>query len=519
MSSVAVLPQTKVWAPDAGRLFLISCVALSGSSVMFAVLGDIMNALKVNFVLTNEQVGWIVGGQLGFTLAIFALGPLCDALGMKPLLWFAFVCQAGGVLMVILASGFWTLFFGVLVNAVGSGTIEAVCNPLIATLYPDRKTQKLNQFHVWWPGGIVLGGLACFAMDAIGLHSWQLKLLLVVLPTIVYGVLLIGQSFPATERVQHGVSFGQMVSETFLRPLFLVLLFCMMLTASLELAPQRWIPSVLEAGHVPGILVLVWITGLMAVMRFFNAPVVQMLGGIGLLLASAVVSGIGLALLSFAHNVVAIGVAATVFAIGVCYFWPTMLGTAAERIPKGGALALAILGGTGSLFFSIVTTPLMGRIADHYLHRDLTMTVEHAAHTETVLNRVEATYRQWGQSLGRSKRDQATRADVDATLKVVDEALAKWKSSGTAPEVLTANALRSAINSGPSVEPKSHGPEAEAFAAKKNAKAILDPAENHGGLISFRYVAPLSLILIIVFGSIYLRDLKHPYQRKPEVGL
>ncbi|HSZ58980.1 MAG TPA: MFS transporter [Tepidisphaeraceae bacterium] len=513
MSSVAVVAPVKSDAVDASRLFVGSCVALSGSAVMFAVLNDIMGALKEHFVLTNEQVGWVAAGQMGFTIAIFALGPLCDALGMKPLLWFAFLCQIGGAMMVIFAIGFWTLFSGVLINAIGSGTIEAVCNPLIATLFPDRKTQKLNQFHVWFPGGIVLGGLACYALDQAGLNYWKLKVALVVLPTLAYGVMLAGQKFPATERVQSGVSFGQMFGETFLRPLFLVLLVCMMLTASLELGPQRWIPSVLEAGHVPGILVLVWITGLMAVMRFFNAPVVRTLGGIGVLLVSSVLAGVGLAMLSFAGTVFQIGVAATVFAIGVCYFWPTMLGTAAERVPRGGALALAVLGGTGSLFFSVVTTPLMGRIADHYLHQELTTpaivdgkTIDRQAQTAAVLERVDASYRAWSQSLGDTKRDQASKKDIAGALPLVDQALERWHQTGKLPEVVTANALRGAISGGPDSAAPAAGAQAEAAAAKAEAKAILDPAENHGGLISFRYVAPASIFLIIVFGIIYLRD-------------
>jgi MFS family permease len=467
MSSVAVVAPVKSDAVDASRLFVGSCVALSGSAVMFAVLNDIMGALKEHFVLTNEQVGWVAAGQMGFTIAIFALGPLCDALGMKPLLWFAFLCQIGGAMMVIFAIGFWTLFSGVLINAIGSGTIEAVCNPLIATLFPDRKTQKLNQFHVWFPGGIVLGGLACYALDQAGLNYWQLKVALVVLPTLAYGVMLAGQKFPATERVQSGVSFGQMFGETFLRPLFLVLLVCMMLTASLELGPQRWIPSVLEAGHVPGILVLVWITGLMAVMRFFNAPVVRTLGGIGVLLVSSVLAGVGLAMLSFAGTVFQIGVAATVFAIGVCYFWPTMLGTAAERVPRGGALALAVLGGTGSLFFSVVTTPLMGRIADHYLHQELTTpaivdgkTIDRQAQTAAVLERVDASYRAWSQSLGDTKRDQASKKDIAGALPLVDQALERWHQTGSCRKSSppTPFAARSAAGRIPQPPPRARRP-------------------------------------------------------------
>ena len=509
MSSTTVLSTREAQKVDARRLFLASCVALAGSAVMFAVLADIMNSLKERFVLSNEQVGWIVAANWGFTAAILVLGPLCDALGMRQLLRLAFGCQTAGVLLMIFASGFWTLFLGMLVHSIGSGTIEAVCNPLIATVYPDRKTQKLNQFHVWWPGGIVLGGLAAFALARAQLDYWQLKLVLVLIPALAYGILFIGQTFPATERVQAGISFGRMFGETFLRPLFLLLMVCMMMTASLELGPQRWIPSVLEAGGIDGILVLVWITGLMAVLRFVSGPVIHTLTNMGVLLASAVLSGVGLLLLSYAANVYVIGIAATIFALGVCYFWPTMLGTVAERVPRGGALALAVLGGTGNLFSSVVTAPVMGRIADHYLHRQLTAP-DRDAETIGVLHQIDSSYRSWVQSLGAARQDQVTRADIEETLKLVDQALDRQMLTGTLPELVTADALRSALKSGPADEPKVAGPMAEAFVAKQDAKAILEPAENHGGLISFRFVAPLSLVLIVIFGAIYVRDHRRP---------
>ena len=520
MSTVALESPRQPATISAERLFVASCVALTGSAMMFAISSDILNALKEQFVLSNERVGFVASGTAGFTFAIFILGPLCDALGMKLLLQFAFLCQAGGVLMMIFAPGAGMLYSGLLIHSIGSGTVEAVCNPLIATIYPDRKTQKLNQFHVWFPGGIVLGGLAAYALtklsidwSALHLQLWQIKLVLVLLPALAYGVLFTGQKFPPTERVQAGVSFARMFRETLLRPLFLVFLVCMTMTASLELGPQRWIPSVLEAAKIPGILVVVWITGLMAVLRFFSGPVIHTLSNLGVLLCSAVLAGIGLALLSFASNVFLIGIAATIFALGVCYFWPTMLGTVSERVPKGGALALAVLGGTGNLFYSVVTVPVMGRIADHYLHRDLTSTVRvddstvnREAQTLSVLQQVDATYRVWAHSLGTSGLEQVKRSDMEETLKLVEQALNANKTTGALPEIVTADALRSAIKNGPADEPTAEGLAAEAFRAKKQAADILEPAENHGGLISFRFVAPLSLVLIVIFGAIYLQD-------------
>ena len=151
------------------RLFLGSCFALIATSVCFAVIGAIMGPLKEQFALSNQQVGFIAGASLwGFTISIFVLGPLCDVLGMRNLLRFAMICHAVGALIMVLANGYWMLFAGALILAMGNGTVEAACNPLVATVYADQKTKKLNQFHVWFPGGIVIGSVACFLLDKVG---------------------------------------------------------------------------------------------------------------------------------------------------------------------------------------------------------------------------------------------------------------------------------------------------------------------------------------------------------------
>ncbi len=174
-----------------GRLFLLSCLALISTSVCFAVVGEIMGSLKAQFILDNEQVGYIGGAAIwGFTLSIFALGPLVDALGMKNLLRLAFVCHIAGPPIMILAmftsgdTAFWTLFSGALIVSIANGTVEAVCNPLIATIYPEEKTKKLNQFHVWFPGGIVLGGVTGYLLDEAGAGDWRFVLALLFLPTL-----------------------------------------------------------------------------------------------------------------------------------------------------------------------------------------------------------------------------------------------------------------------------------------------------------------------------------------------
>ncbi|MYJ18964.1 MAG: MFS transporter, partial [Gemmatimonadetes bacterium] len=248
--------------PD--RLFLGSCVALIATSVAFATVSAIMFSLKGEFVLTNADVGWIAGAAIwGFAVSQVVFAPLCDNLGMRWLLRMAFAGHLAGTILMIFAGGFVTLFLGALVIAMANGLVEAACNPLVAALYPDNKTVKLNRFHVWFPGGIVLGGLAAFGLDGVGLTSWQLKLALILIPTLAYGWLLLGQRFPQTEGRRSGVSMGEMFRATLGTPLMLLLLVCMAMTASLELGPNRWVPAVLEAGGLAGILVLVYINGIM----------------------------------------------------------------------------------------------------------------------------------------------------------------------------------------------------------------------------------------------------------------
>src|SRR5215208_3078955 len=167
---------------------------------------------------------------------------------MKNLLRLAFGAHVAGALTMIFAQGYGTLYLGALIIALGNGLDEAACNPLVATIYPENKTVKLNQFHVWFPGGTVLGGLASYALDQAGVTEWRIKLGLILIPTVLYGIIFLRQSFPETERVRAGYSSGGMWRATLLSPFFLLLLGCMAITASLELGPNRWVPAVLQAG-------------------------------------------------------------------------------------------------------------------------------------------------------------------------------------------------------------------------------------------------------------------------------
>jgi MFS family permease len=343
------------------RLFQASCVALIVTAMSFALRGAAMGAWTSEFHLTNEQVGWIASTAFwGFTLAMMFGGPLVDAMGLGRVMGIAFVGHIAGIGMTIMAWDFWSLFFGTLLFGIANGSVEAVCNPLIASVYPDNKTTKLNHFHVWFPGGIVIGGLVAQFLGQAG-YGWRVQFATMAIPLVAYAFMFFGQTFPKTERVEQGVSTSEMWSAC-LHPGFLLMVACMVMTAATELGPSQWIPDILTNAGVSGVLVLVWITGLMAVGRMFAGPFVHSLSPIGMLTASSVISAIGLYAMSQSTGTMLFA-AATLFAIGVCFFWPTMLGFVAENYPKTGALGLAIIGGVGMLSASYMV-PIIGKLYD-----------------------------------------------------------------------------------------------------------------------------------------------------------
>jgi MFS family permease len=345
------------------RLFTASCVALITTAMSFALRGEHTGTWTTLFHLTNEQVGYVGGTAFwGFTLAMMFGGPLVDSLGFKRILGLAFFGHIAGILLTIFAWDFWSLFCGTLIFGIANGSVEAACNPLVATLYPKDQTTKLNHFHVWFPGGIVIGGLLAFAFAKMN-FGWQAQFATMLIPTAIYGFMFFtgNQQMPQTERVQRGESTGSMF-QACLAPGFILMVGCMLLTAATELGSGNWIPNILSHAGVSGILVLVWITGLMAVGRMFAGPFVHKLSPIGMLVMSAILSTLGLYAMAHTSGNM-LFVAATVFAFGVCFFWPTMVGYIAENFPKTGALGLAIIGGAGMLSVSIVL-PIIGRWYD-----------------------------------------------------------------------------------------------------------------------------------------------------------
>ena len=344
------------------RLFTASCAALITTAMSFAIRGGATGDWVTQFNLTNEQVGWVNGTAFwGFTLAMMFGGPLVDALGFRKILGIAFVGHLAGILLTIFAWDYNSLFAGTLLFGIANGSVEAACNPLIATLYPKDQTTKLNHFHVWFPGGIVIGGLLAFLFTKMEL-GWKAQFATMLVPLAAYGYMFMGQQLPQTERVQRGESTGSMFKAC-LAPAFLLMVGCMLLTAATELGSGQWIPNILGHAGVSGILVLVMINGIMAVGRMFAGPFVHKLSPIGMLVLSAILSTIGLYAMSHATGSMLFA-AAAIFAFGVCFFWPTMVGFVSENFPKTGALGMAIIGGAGMLSVSIVL-PMIGRWYDN----------------------------------------------------------------------------------------------------------------------------------------------------------
>jgi MFS family permease len=368
-----------------GRLFFASCLALVTTSMVFSIRGDILDALGADFHLNKQQIGLILSPAFwGFTVSILIGGSLVDFFGMRRLLALSSWGYIVAVLAILFAPrpsaavepyytdpGFLILYAGMLTLGLSQGLVEGVINPLCATLFPKDKTHRMNVLHAWWPGGLIVGGLAAVAitkvmgLDAPGVSpalatlGWQVKLGTVMVPAVIYMWMIRGQHFPATERVAAGVSNRDMLREAF-RPMFVLLWICMWMTAATELGPDQWVGSLItQLTGMQGVLILVYTAGLMFVLRFFGGAMAHKFSPFGLLTLSAILAAAGLFLLGAVKTPTDAFIAATLFGVGKTYFWPTMLGITSELFPRGGALLLAIMGGTGNLAVAFVL-PVMG---------------------------------------------------------------------------------------------------------------------------------------------------------------
>jgi len=342
-------------------LFNGSCFALITTAFTFSIRAGILAQLGEEFTLTAEQLGFInLMFFLGFPISMIIGGLAYHSFGARNIMRVAFITHTIGIVMTIYAGGYASLLISTLFIGFGNGCTEAACNPMIADTYSGVKMNKmLNRFHMWFPGGIVIGSLISKFMTDMD-FGWQAQMWVTMIPTVIYAILFYGKTFPKPQ--VEGVTslsknFKAMFSWT-----FGFLFICMFLTAITEFGPQQWVGLIMSSSGASPMIILALVTGLMAVGRFFGGPVVKALGQTGVLLGGAVFATVGIFLFSTVTGPM-VYVAAVVFAIGVCYFWPTMVGAVAQRVPLSGALGMSIIGGIG-MFSSGIWQPVIGSWID-----------------------------------------------------------------------------------------------------------------------------------------------------------
>ena len=341
------------------KLFNASCIALTVTAMTFAIRAGILTQLSTDFALNDLQLGWVNSmAFLGFPVAMIIGGLLYNSVGAKRLMWVAFIGHLLGLILTITATGFWGLIISTFFIGFANGSVEAACNPMIADMYPDNKTTMLNKFHVWFPGGIVIGALISSFMTGADM-GWQLQIAIMLIPTLIYAFLIFGQEFPETKELESDTVENL---KALASPLFIFMAICMTLTATSELGTQQWVERILGNAGADPMLILAMVTGLMAVGRYFAGPVVHRLNPTGVLWASSIIATIGLVLMSQATGGT-IYLAAILFAVGVMYFWPTMIGFVGEYLPKTGALGMSLIGGAG-MFALTIWNPIIGNWLD-----------------------------------------------------------------------------------------------------------------------------------------------------------
>jgi MFS family permease len=343
------------------RLFYGSCFALITTAFSFSIRAGILPQLGEELNLTAEQLGYINSMWfLGFPISMVIGGLIYYTVGPKKIMQFAFFAHAVGILLTIYAGSYTGLLLSTFLIGLGNGCTEAACNPMISDTYEGVKMSKMmNRFHMWFPGGIVIGSLVSKFMTDASL-GWQIQIWFILIPTVIYAYLFWGQAFPKP-KVEASSNLLENL-KSMLTPLYIFIFCCMALTAISEFGPQQWVGLILSKSGAQPMLILALVTGLMAVARYFGGEVVHKLDQTGVLLGSAILATIGVYLFSTQTGTMAY-VAAVIYALGIAYFWPNMIGFVAAKIPKSGALGMSIVGAVG-MFSTSIFQPIIGRWID-----------------------------------------------------------------------------------------------------------------------------------------------------------
>jgi MFS family permease len=339
------------------RLFYGSCFALITTALSFSIRAGILPQLGEQLNLNAQQLGSINSMWFfGFPISMVIGGLLYHSVGGARIMQFAFFSHAIGLIMTIYAGSFTGLMISTFLVGLGNGCTEAACNPMIADAYKgDKMSKMMNRFHMWFPGGIVIGSLISLFMTKMG-TTWQAQIWVILIPTIIYAYLFFGQKWPEAKVAEGGTLSGNLTAM--FSPLFIFMMVCMWFTAQSEFGPTQWVELILKSSGAQPMLVLALITGTMAVARYFGGNAVHQFNTTGVLLGSSVLAAIGLYLLTSMTGGM-VYVSAFVFALGIAYFWPNMIGFVAKYIPKSGALGMSIVGAVGMLS-SYFMQPIIG---------------------------------------------------------------------------------------------------------------------------------------------------------------
>lgn len=408
--------------PNAGRLLWAGFMAILAAGVGFGVRGGIVATWGSEFGYTGAQLGAIGGaGLTGFCFGIIIGGVLCDKVGYGKLVLLAFLTHIISAFVTLGASpeqgdlAYSLLYWGTFIFAYANGTLEAVANPLVATLFPKNRTHYLNIVHASWPAGLVLGGAIGWMLGGPDGWSWQMQLGLFLVPTVIYGLMFMGQHMPKSEASEQGLSLGEMFKDVgllggavicFLLTLFFsgamglsdtvaylisgalllcigaitqfsigsVILFVLFvahaLVGAVELGTDSWAQNITGNILTPeqGKILFIWTSAIMFFLRFCADFIERKLklSPVGILLVCSVLALVGLNLVSGIETFVGAMLALSVYAVGKTFFWPTMLAVASDRFPRTGAIAISIMGGIGMLSGGLVGSEGLGYAKDRF---------------------------------------------------------------------------------------------------------------------------------------------------------
>jgi fucose permease len=542
------------------RLFAGICLALIPTGASFALIASIIPQLKVEFILTNLQVGAIAGAAIwGMAISLLVIGPMLEGLGMKKATWAAFLGHLLGVTLMISGVffrenptvGFWVLMAGAALFAAGNGMIEVAGNPLTAALYPRKKAHMLNIFHAFFPLAIVAGALIATFLSRFSpevfLGHWTFYIGLIYIPIILYGVLVLRQNFPQTENAEAGVSVKEMFRFTFSSPLMYGFLAIMAIAIGLELGIGRWIPAIYNAVELPGLLMLAWVSGIMMVLRFLSGPILERVSPPALLAGAAFFTGIGIYLFGIAQSTAMGFISATFFGMGVAFFFPTIVGLVAERLPKSGSLGIVLTCGIGLLSAGTLGNMGVGALGDRQLASYLNE--ERRGTTIALLDVISETFPAYAELAAAAANPVEelgfTVADVTRPMVLAQEARASIAEAGeiagtAAPQALRAaggavlglggriytieghlaeglsegqlTVLRDQFKARVSAASIGDATTVAAFAGQSIAHAaylsntIMGPAEGYAGQRAIKQLAWVPFIMVVFFGFMFMSD-------------